>query len=140
MGAVRGAESMRGRPGRRKLSRDVGGLIFGMLLPFPAPERLRRFEERDDAGETGGSATGLDWEVLMVELVFDGRVEGLFFFATVLEKSDEEVMERVGFSGRLDLPNVSDGAGAETSLLVVGLSSRGVWLLLCVLPPLRGRP
>jgi len=50
-----------------------------MLLPFPAPERLRRFEERDDAGETGCSATGLDWEVLMAELVFDGRVEGLFF-------------------------------------------------------------
>lgn len=121
---------MRGRADRR-LSRNVGGLILRvLLLPFPAPERLRRFEEREDAGETGDSATGLDWgagldwEVLRAELVFDGRVEGLFFFVTVLEKSDEEGMVRVGFSGRLDLPDGSGGVDRETSLLVVVLSSR----------------
>lgn len=115
MGAVRGIALTGGRPGRRRLSRVVGGLILGMLLPFPVPERLRRFDERDDAGETGDSAAGLGWDVLMVELVLDGRVEGCFFFVVLaLERSDGEGIERVGFSGWLDLARVSDGVDLET--------------------------
>lgn len=94
-----------------------------MLFPFPTPERLRRFEERDEAGETGVSMTGLDWEVLIVELALDGRLEE-FLDLVVFGGLDGEVIESIGFFGSEGLSGFSGGAEVGPELDAVALSSR----------------
>lgn len=139
MGAVLGTAPMRGRPGRRRLSCGAGGLILGTLFPFPAPERLRRFEEREEAGETGVSTTGLDCEVV-VELALEGRLGEFLGLAEWFGGLDGEVIVKVGFAGSAGLSDLSDVREVGAPLLEVELSPRAFLLFL---PPLRmrlGRP
>jgi hypothetical protein len=90
-----------------------------MLFPFPAPERRRRFEEREDAGETGDCMTGLDWDVLIVELARDGRLDE-FLGLVALGGVDTAVIKSVGFSGSRGLAGFPATAEIGPSLVLVG--------------------
>jgi hypothetical protein len=109
---------------------------LGTLFPLPAPERLRRFEEREDVGDAGDSLTGLDWAVWTVELLGGPSVDTV----------------GAGFGGRADLlllgplrerlgrPReglLGDDIGCRTQQLVIIIIN--LLYLLVLLPGVRVR-